>query len=341
MGGKLFLHIGRNKAGSTTLQTAWIRHSDALLAAGVQYALFGQESPPGRDFPSFSSHMALAQYVQDRPSSSVLVSHEGLCCFHPDFAAAMAADLARLDVLLIFYVRPYRDWAVSDYVFNVLLGEQTEDFDAYLGRLGESVRFWPALKVWADAIGWDRVRVRSLHPDDLAGGDLALDGMAALGLTLPAGGPAPRTNASPAWISTELIRFLLTPPAGDESSARDRSIAEVLELGEIVDHGVRTAASNLNLILDRGLYLTQRQSAHLADTYNADTVRLAQQTGAQQLQFDRDGGKHVRKFLPSIDHVPRPLLQSLSHILEQKQTFGKLGEIVGAPRFDEFLALCV
>ena len=182
--------------------------------------------------------------------------------------------------------------------------------------------------------------MRSLHSDDLVGGDLAIDAMAALDLTLPADGPAPRTNASPAWISTELIRFLLGRRAAEERPVKDRSVAQVLHLGEIVDHGVRMAASHLNLILDRGLYLTQQQSAHLADTYNADILRLAQQTGDRQLQPDCDSGKQVRTFLPSIDRVPRPLLQTLPHAFEQRRTLNRLREIVDAPRLDEFLALC-
>ena len=338
MGAKLFLHIGRNRTGSTTLQNTWLRHADDLRASGVQYALFGQQGPAGHDLPSFPSHMALAQYVQDHPSPAILVSHEGLCCFQHEFAEAMAIDLAELDTTLIFYVRPYRDWVVSDYVFNVLIGEQAADFDAYLDDLGDRVRFWPALKTWGDAIGWDRVRVRSLHPDDLAGSDLAVDGMAAIGLAPFTHHPAPRDNASPAWISTELIRFLLNDPLEKRASERHK-LNEILRAGELIDYQVRVAVSKAELHLDRGSYLTRTQSVNLTDLYNSDLDILAAHTGRKLRPDEGDAAKQRGGRSPTVRDIPRSLLLSLRDELQQTDQIDQLGKALGESRDAILMAL--
>ena len=341
MPGKLFLHIGRNRSGSTTLQNTWLRHADALQAANIQYALFGQESLPGHDLPGFSSHMALMQYLEDRPSASVLVSQEALCCFQRDFAKAMAANLARLDVTLIFYVRPYRDWVVSNYVFNVLIGEQAGDFDAYLDELGERASFWPALETWGDEIGWDRVRVRSLHPDDLVAGDLAVDGMAAIGLAPSISAPstfalAPRDNASPAWVSTELIRLLLAGPSGRQRPIELYSLAAILRTGEVIDHEVRRAAASEGVSLPRGAYLTADQSVRLCEMYNHDLGLRASRTG-RRLRRDDRAGEWSRNFLPCVDHAPPGLLRALQDGLSRPSVREALGSTIGERRLGEFL----
>ena len=338
LGGKLFLHIGRNRAGSTTLQNAWLRHFDALRAGGVEYVLFGQKSPPDRAIVSFSSHMALAQYIRDHSSSSVLVSHEGLCCFQQEFAAAMASDLSKLDVTLVAYVRPYRDWVVSDYVFNVLIGEQSEDFDSYLEHLGGRVAFWPSLRIWGDAIGWNRVRVRSLHPDDLTGGDLIVDGMAAIGLPHRAGGPAPRENASPAWISTELIRFLLAGSTDSRRPSDRHEIAEILRMGELIDYEVRLAAGYEGLSLESGSYLTAKQAESLAILYNADLALIAAYTG-WTLRHDEGAGDFAREFIPSASHIPHRILSSIQESIHSKRLLGLIKEVVGEHRAKTFMEL--
>ena len=306
---KLFLHIGRNKAGSTTLRASWLRKVEALQAAGIQYALFGQPNPSGFNLPSFSSHMELIAYLERRPDRSVLISNEGLCCFDKTFARSMAEDLSKLDVLLLFYVRPYTSWAVSDYTFNVLIGEETRNFDEYLTALGDNVGFWAALEVWGEAIGWDRLRIRSLHPDDLSGGDLGDDGLAALGIAPLDHAPAPMENAAPAWISTEILRAVLTD--GDKQLPTARfALSEILALSEWIDLQVRIAASELGLSLDRGAYITLEQALRLEDLYNADLDRVESKTGTKLRKDDMSNYKG-RTFLPSIAHVPRQITEYL------------------------------
>src|SRR5271168_4995399 len=137
----LYLHIGRNKAGSTTLQNYWIAQASELRRAGVQYALFGQPSPPGSGLPTFPTHALLADFVRAEPGRAVLVSHEVICCFTPGVTRALASDLASLNLQLIFYVRPYRDWVLSSYNFDVRTGFNGRDFDRYLEDLRPLISF--------------------------------------------------------------------------------------------------------------------------------------------------------------------------------------------------------
>ena len=325
MGGRLFLHIGRNRAGSTTLQSHWLRNVDALLAQGVQYALFGQASPPGLELQSFSSHMELAAHLRRHPDRSILISHEGLCCFQRDFAKALASDLASLDLQVLFYVRPYRGWAVSDYSFNVLIGWQTGSFDDYLETLGGAVSFWPALEVWGEAVGWDRVRVRSLHPGDLVGGDLICDGMAAIGLPPLAHAAAPRENATPNWVSVELVRALLAEAAEGVRPADRFSTADILTAGERIDHQVRVAEA-VEGPVGRAAYLTQSQSLSLATLYNDDLARVADRTGVRLSPDSLDVIK-ARPFLPSAARVPYGLRRSIQRSLLEDIRAGSCGPL--------------
>ena len=300
----LYLHIGRNKAGSTTLQNYWVAHAGELRRAGVQYALFGQPSPPGSGLPTFPTHALLADFVRAEPGRAVLVSHEVICCFTPEVTRRLASDLASLNVQLIFYVRPYREWVLSSYNFDVRTGYNGRDFDRYLEDLRPLISFRPMLEIWGEIIGWDNIRVRSLSRGDLLEGDLIVDANAAIGGNLPRGGSAIRENASPSWMAIEMLRTIVGRDVADGWQGTDLAIAH--KLHDYTD----AAMAAVGTVAERVNYFTRDQAQWLADLYNRDLESVAEHTGVS-LQPDDASPVAERPFLPSADRIPRDILRAI------------------------------
>ena len=299
---RLYLHIGRNKAGSTTLQAFCLDHAEELKRAGVQYALFGYPTPLGSDVPTFPSHLDLADFVRAQQTRAVLVSHEGICCFPIEPTRRMASDLSELDVRIIFYVRPYRAWVVSSYSFDVRTGLNGRDFDRYLESIWERISVRPTLEVWGEALGWANIRVRSLHPADLQGGDLLTDFRAAIGFDGAAARPVDRLNTSASWMTMELLRTLIV---GDEALGWD---AASLDLAEGLSDHLDTALRGCGESAAEVNYLTGRQAQRLAGLYNDDLDFISARTGVR-LHHDLADNPPERPFLPSAERVPKAAMR--------------------------------
>lgn len=331
----LHLHIGRNKAGSTTLQAYFLRHAAAMREAGVQYALFNQPSPPGSALPNFATHRDLADFVRAQAGGSVLVSHEGLCCFAPDMMQVMAADLSKLDLQVIFYIRPYTEWIISSYCYDVRTGTNGRDFDSYLEWMWPKISCWPMLEIWGRETGWDRLHVRSLNPLDLQGGDLLSDCLAAIGL--PRARTESRSNASPSWIVVELLRLVAGHATSDGWDRTRLAIAEALhELAEraIDDCRVPPASSR---------YLTRRQAQALAAQYNRDLANLAGVTNVTLCEDNQDRAPE-RDHLPSAARIPGSILQNIALRAldpEYARLHPEIADFVSSPPFSALRSLDV
>ena len=301
---RLYLHIGRNKAGSTTLQAYCLDHADRLRQEGIRYALFGYPSPPGGDVPTFPSHDLLGEFVRAQRTDAVLVSHEGICCFPAALSQAMATDLSDLDVQVIFYTRPYRDWVVSSYKYDVRIGFNGRDFDRYLDSIWPRISVWPMLEIWGETVGWENMRVRSTHPDDLLEGDLLSDFLAAINVPRPSVATAERLNNSASWVAVELMRTVL---------GRDRALgwtAAELAVAQVLHHCADQAVSEHGGLLPDAVYLTRRQAQDLTRLYNHDLATLAARTGVS-LRCDDAQDAPERAFLPSVAQAPKAILQSI------------------------------
>lgn len=300
----LFLHIGRNKAGSTTLQDFFAAQSPWLAAHGIDYLPYGdtQHSGPGlRHAASMTD--AIAQFA--RGDRSILVSDEMISAFPADISKAAAAALRGVNVQVLLYIRPYRDWVRSSYGFDVRIGYNARDFDAYLQHIGPAVSIWPNLQIWADAVGWNRLRVRSTNPADLHGGSLITDCLSAMGLVAPAAPPPDPSNAMPNWIAVELLRLVAASHAGEGWSFAGRAIAEALH--ELIEAALTEAGGEAA----PAHYLTPAQGGELAALYNHDLEQLARHTG---MRLRADGAENLpeRPFLPSARDIPQPILRGVA-----------------------------
>jgi hypothetical protein len=301
----LYLHIGRNKAGSTTLQDFFAAHADWLAAHGVNYALFGHFCGTYPGLPGYASHRDMIAALRLQQAPSMLISNEWIAAMPAAFIAPMIQDLAGLDVRVLLYVRPYRTWVQSCYGNALRDGTNGSDFDTYLERLAPSVSVWPALRQWGEGIGWDRVRVRSIDPLDLQNGGLVADCLAAIGVPAPAQPVVPHSNANPNWIVLELLRLA--------SGGVDRTAWEDawLHRADIVMALAAESIAACGLAIPPAHYLTPAQSGWLRDLYNRDIDAIAAHTGAR-LQPDAAAEAGPRPFLPSAAHIPAALLRDLA-----------------------------
>jgi len=301
----IYLHIGRNKAGSTTLQDFFAAQAGWLAAHGITYALFGHFCGTYPGLPGYASHLDLIAALRAEPATSMLISNEWIAAMPADFIAPMIRDLAGLDVRVLLYVRPYRAWVQSCYGNALRDGTNGSDFDIYLERLAPQVSVWPALRQWGEGLGWDRVRVRSIDPLDLQNGDLVADCLAAMGVPAPAHHAVPPSNANPNWMVLELLRLA--------SGGVDRTEWESawLERADIIMTLAAESLAACGVALPPARYLTPAQASWLTDLYNRDIGAIAAHTGAA---LRPDGGAHAtaRPFLPSASHIPAALLHDLA-----------------------------
>jgi len=296
---RIYLHIGRNKAGSTSLQDFFLAEREALAAAGLRYCLFGhlKDSAPG--VLGFETQFELAAHANTGTERAYLVSNEFLFGWPREYTDSMVAGLAGFDLRVIAYIRPYGAWVCSAYAEEVKKGWNSRDFDRYLDWLGPRISAWPYLQGWGEALGWDRVRVRSIDPRDLDGGELIGDCLSALDLDPALARGTIRSNRAPDWPVLEMLRALVDADNEIGWSEAARRVAEPLQA--LMEDCLAEAP------VPPADYLTAEQARGLADLYNRDLDCLAEWTGVR-LQPERPSGR-TRAALPGFDRIPMALLR--------------------------------
>lgn len=294
--GGVVLHIGRNKAGSTSIQDFCQAHRGELLGRGVDYVLFGHLADSRPDTPGFRGFDELAAYVRDHPGPRRLVSNEFMFGWPDEYTESAAAALAGLDVEILAYLRPYDDWLVSAYAEETRQGMNTRDIDTYADGLAPRVSAWPHLRKWGECFGWGRLQVRAFDRRMLQGGDLISDFAQALALR-PVGRHAAPSNVSPHWIELELVRRLAERDGEEAWSGVSREVAAPLAaaLRPLVRHTPPAA------------YLRLAQRRRLVDLYNEDLARIADAGGALLPAAPEPSGPE-RAFAPALDHAPGTVL---------------------------------
>jgi hypothetical protein len=177
--GRVLVHIGPHKTGTTSLQAALFAARPELLAQGVRHAGWGRN--PARavqavtgqpsaysDFPPPEDEWrALVRHVGRNPRGRVILSSEFLAHARPDVVRRVVDDLGRDRVHVVTTLRPLARLLPSMWQQNVKAGRRI-GFDAWLHRVfpesgGGAEGFWTLhrhdalIARWAAEVGADRV----------------------------------------------------------------------------------------------------------------------------------------------------------------------------------------
>ena len=307
----LLIHIGFRKTGSSTIQHFLGLNAGRLARSGVDYPDAGrigwahnglrEELQADGDL---SQWRAVRDLAAARPDRVTVVSCEGFDLLQAAQVARLAVPLAGLEVRILAYIRDPAGWAVSFYGQQTLKAGNVLDFDALFERLkGHGrLRAGERLAPWAEVFGWDALRVRSLDPRSLAGGDLLDDLLDAVGL--PGADPdhafagrEPR-KISRGWKPLEAMRALnglaaadgLGPGHGRATRQVRMACLDILE--------------ELGLDAERTAYASLAQR-RLCRSLHAEEIAALNRRLAPALPLPADEEEEERPFLPSISHVPR------------------------------------
>jgi len=220
---RLVVHVGLQRAGSTTIQRLLERRRDELAGHGVKVVLRGdlealRPTPRLADLRRWTARSA-STIGSVREATQVVISEENLLGRIPDHAhaassysghrwALRALRLAETlnDVHVRWIVRRHDRLLESIYTFRVS-GGSTEDFDSFAARVGPGLRWAGVGRAFAHS-GLRDVRIRLFE-------DLFLDpSEARLGALLLLPGsecwtePPPRGNAALPWSLSQALLYL-------------------------------------------------------------------------------------------------------------------------------------
>jgi hypothetical protein len=196
--GRIIIHAGFAKCGSSSIQAALFHNFGRLQKNGV--SLFGKElkiahTPADLGVPLWFLEAAremgepLAQKLTDEIESIRVPNGNGIGILtaenlsRPDMAPLFAGLDSRLDISLIFYLRPQLEWIPSAWKqWGLKRGRSLSDFVAHCIRIGRPP-FKLGIETWRSALPAAKIHVRFLIPELLIGGNPAADFFDLVGLS--------------------------------------------------------------------------------------------------------------------------------------------------------------
>lgn len=300
----LLLHIGRGKAGSTTIQRNLLTNETLLAEHGVvlwdiskQHGgncaplAWTLQSDSFQDSPVLKEFSELLGKFSDR---KIVISSEFLFGLPPHGIAAIREIARGHTVQVLAYVREYPGWFQSLYAQATRTGKNLANFDLFFDRSWMRSSAMQDLSKWAEVFGWENIRLRSLDPESLSGGTLLGDLSSILGVALR---DSPQLNTSPHWIEIEFLRELHNV---DRTIGRNPAFRRDLQA---VCRHLRTCLDSVSISEAR--YLKPAQWSMLADLYKKDARLFSERAGVDIPPRTIDSAE--RPFLPSLADAPKSI----------------------------------
>ncbi len=348
----IVLHIGLHKVGSSTIQRFAAEKADVLAANGVHYPREGRgESDAHHDLvmalrePGSTDALdAVAALVESRPDDTFFFSSEGLSTLRAPHVARLVAALRRRHRLrVLLYIRNSVDTVVSAYNQTAKRGNRIASFDTFYAERANGRELLDHLRNWGEEIGYDAIRVRSIVPTALAGGDLLTDLCRALrlrGRAIRALEPATfeAANTRVPWEAAEYVREFtrrsaemlgtLDPAshaslvAGVPLCRLTRTIAEAgrhvpaIRFGEMteicVDAALKAGAGA------PAQYLTPEQAAHLDARYREQLAEIAALVPDAKLDHVAPKALPQRPFEPQFTAIAPHVLAAMKQAIDER-----------------------
>jgi hypothetical protein len=196
--GRIIIHAGFAKCGSSSIQAALFHNFARLQEDG--FSLFGKELRIAHTSADLGVPLwfleaarekreALAQKLSDEIASVRgangdrvgILSAENLS--RPEMAPLLAGLDRRLDVSLVFYLRPQLEWIPSAWKqWDLKRGMSLSEFVSHCIRIRRPP-FKLGIETWRNVLPAAKIHVRFLIPELLIGGNPARDFFELLGLS--------------------------------------------------------------------------------------------------------------------------------------------------------------
>jgi len=192
MARRIFVHIGRNKTGTTAVQNALRAGREPLKRNGFHYPM----GRPGHHYlahhlqgtkrrgpPRGREPAELAGLLAERIAASnrdVVLSSEALQRVEP---AALAAWLGKAATVVV-YIREQVDYLAAGYQQGIKMGHGRGDFASFLAlpSVLAGCTYLPFLAAWEEVFGRDNLVVRVYDRERLVEGDVVADFLSVLGI---------------------------------------------------------------------------------------------------------------------------------------------------------------
>ncbi|MDZ7814347.1 MAG: hypothetical protein U5L74_15200 [Ideonella sp.] len=189
---QVFLHVGLNKTGTSSLQDFMAMNAALLLQReGVLYPQAGRvgaahhgltqrlkgRAPAGQ--PDVLQDLA----AQIRQADKVVITSESLHGIGPKPMALLADTLKGHDVRVVFYLREHVAYLASWYQQNVQATTSSMGFETFCHYNHKPLH--KVVQAWAQQFGASQITLRLYDRGVLAGGDIVQDFAQVLGLHTP------------------------------------------------------------------------------------------------------------------------------------------------------------
>jgi hypothetical protein len=244
--------------------------------------------------PKYGTLSELAAYWKNSKSETLLISGEVFeeCDTKECLRLKNMLDRGGEEFRIILILRDLLDLMVSSYAQKIKFGRNSYDFDTFFAERIEHrrINYARTAKLWADAFGWQNLRIRLLDRRFLINGDLLDDFLTTLGLDLDSDDVRGLTrsepvNVSPGWRVVEAVRAL---HLGAPRLPKDHALADCRNLSvnerRVLGANALDLGAEFGWNKDKGDYLTLRQAEICFATYRA-AVRKLNRNLADPLPF--------------------------------------------------------
>lgn len=266
---RLYLHIGTEKTGSTSIQVACAMNRERLRKAGFLYPRVPGERTHirltlyaiddgrsadlrpraglglDRDYERFKHEFqhSLLQEISQSSCGAVVLSNEHLSSrLHRVEEINRLAEIVREiadSIEIIAYLRPQHELVASSYSTSVKSGS-TAELELPIDDENPYFNYELLLEPWASVFGEGNIRVRIYDRLEMPTGDVVKDFLSTIGFEIPADFEYP-SDRNPA-LDEKTIQFLLrfnrhVPPSVDGRVNPDRG--DIVAALESISRGHR------------------------------------------------------------------------------------------------------
>lgn len=173
----VFLHIGTNKTGTSSIQHHFFQNRDLLASHGICYPGLGQDAAAHHELLSWVTHpkkhekhlKALRKEIA--PFDTTIISSESLCDLEKP--ETLKEVFAGYDIRIILYLRDPVRYLLSWWQQDIQMGKRYPDMSQYLVTKRRS--YIELVDRWVEVFGKANVTTHVYDRQQLPKGDVLLD----------------------------------------------------------------------------------------------------------------------------------------------------------------------